>query len=85
MDMSRWTFPGGYSQVVFSLVVLGYFASLESFAGPSLVLAPWPPLLAAVTVKHPKPAIITVDPRVAKCHRYGRYICVNILEVWGKK
>ena len=22
--------------------------------------------------------------RVAKCHRYGRYICVNILEVWGK-
>ena len=22
--------------------------------------------------------------RVAKCHRYGRYICVNFLEVWGK-
>ena len=23
--------------------------------------------------------------RVAKCHRYGRYICVKILEGWGKK
>ena len=23
--------------------------------------------------------------RVAKCHRYGRYICVKILESWGKK
>ena len=22
--------------------------------------------------------------RVAKCHRYGRLICVNFLEVWGK-
>ena len=22
--------------------------------------------------------------RVAKCHRYGRYICVKILESWGK-
>ena len=22
--------------------------------------------------------------RVAKCHRFGRYICVNFLEVWGK-
>ena len=22
--------------------------------------------------------------RVAQCHRYGRYICVNFLEVWGK-
>ena len=22
--------------------------------------------------------------RVAKCHRYGRYICVKILEGWGK-
>ena len=25
------------------------------------------------------------DGRVAKCHRYGRYICVKILEGWGKK
>ena len=24
-------------------------------------------------------------PRVAKCHRYGRYVCVKILEGWGKK
>ena len=23
--------------------------------------------------------------RVAKCHRYGRYICVKILKSWGKK
>ena len=23
--------------------------------------------------------------RVAKCHRYGRYICVEILEGWGNK
>ena len=23
--------------------------------------------------------------RVAKCHRYGRYICIKILEGWGKK
>ena len=23
--------------------------------------------------------------RVAKCHRYGRYICVKILRGWGKK
>ena len=23
--------------------------------------------------------------RFAKCHRYGRYICVKILESWGKK
>ena len=23
--------------------------------------------------------------RVAKCHRYGRYICVKLLEGWGKK
>ena len=23
--------------------------------------------------------------RVAKCHRYGRYICVKILESWGIK
>ena len=22
--------------------------------------------------------------RVAKCHRYGRYICVNFLLIWGK-
>ena len=22
--------------------------------------------------------------RVAKCHSYGRYICVKILEIWGK-
>ena len=22
---------------------------------------------------------------VEKCHRYGRYICVKILENWGKK
>ena len=22
--------------------------------------------------------------RVAKCHRYGRLICVNFLEIWGK-
>ena len=22
--------------------------------------------------------------RVAKCHRYGRLICVNFVEVWGK-
>ena len=22
--------------------------------------------------------------RVAKCHRYGRYICVIFLDVWGK-
>ena len=25
------------------------------------------------------------DDRVAKCHGYGRYICVKILEDWGKK
>ena len=25
------------------------------------------------------------EDRVAKCHRYGRYICVKILEGWGKK
>ena len=25
------------------------------------------------------------DYRVAKCHRYGRYICVKIFEGWGKK
>ena len=25
------------------------------------------------------------DTRVAKCHRYGRYICVKILESWGKR
>ena len=25
------------------------------------------------------------SPRVAKCQRYGRYICVKILEGWGKK
>ena len=24
-------------------------------------------------------------PRVAKCHRYGRCICVKILEGWGKR
>ena len=24
-------------------------------------------------------------PRVAKCHRYGRYICVKISRSWGKK
>ena len=29
-------------------------------------------------------AILTDIPRVAKCHRYGRLICVNFLEVWGK-
>ena len=23
--------------------------------------------------------------RVAKCHRYGRYICVKISKSWGKK
>ena len=27
----------------------------------------------------------TAAIRVAKCHRYGRYICVKILEGWGKK
>ena len=26
-----------------------------------------------------------VEARVAKCHRYGRYICVKILEGLGKK
>ena len=26
-----------------------------------------------------------VNFRVAKYHRYGRYICVKILEGWGKK
>ena len=26
-----------------------------------------------------------VDLRVAKCHEYGRYICVKILKGWGKK
>ena len=25
-----------------------------------------------------------ISGRVAKCHRYGRYICVEILEGWGK-
>ena len=27
----------------------------------------------------------TGQSRVAQCHRYGRYICVKILEGWGKK
>ena len=30
-------------------------------------------------------AINLTIARVAKCHRYGRYICVKILEGWGKK
>ena len=25
-----------------------------------------------------------IEPRVAKCHRYGRYICVKNLKSWGK-
>ena len=24
-------------------------------------------------------------PRVANCHRYGRYICVKVLDNWGKR
>ena len=30
-------------------------------------------------------AVVEDKFRVAKCHRYGRYICVKILEGWGKK
>ena len=26
-----------------------------------------------------------LEDRVAKCHRYGRYICVKISKSWGKK
>ena len=33
----------------------------------------------------PDLCINNVQLRVAKCHRYGRYICVKILESWGKK
>ena len=25
-----------------------------------------------------------VRVRFAKCHRYGRYICVKFLKIWGK-
>ena len=28
--------------------------------------------------------LLIFSHRVAKCHRYGRLICVNFLEVWGK-
>ena len=28
---------------------------------------------------------IESEDRVAKFHRYGRYICAKILEGWGKK
>ena len=34
--------------------------------------------------KNPRPASLSIF-RVAKCHRYGRYIRVKILESWGKK
>ena len=28
--------------------------------------------------------IITITGRVAQCHIYRRYVCVNFVEVWGK-
>ena len=32
-----------------------------------------------------KKEVMTLVNRVAKCHRYGKYICVKILESWGKE
>ena len=37
-----------------------------------------PPLVSEFVVDFP-------ETRVAKCHRYGRYICVKIFKGWGKK
>ena len=32
-----------------------------------------------------RPHPTDLEDRVAKCHRYGRNICVKILDGWGKK
>ena len=39
-----------------------------------------------VILPHAPPQLSNFTPlyRVTKCHRNGRYICVKVLEVWGK-
>ena len=85
----NWT--RGIFQVVGPGGIILYWSNLYSSEGPhqsAYIMIKYLSLqLEGRTAEEYRNFFISYDNmhRVAKCHRFGRYICVKVLKGWGKK